>query len=52
MAAGFFPFAMLYKDESGKVADEWVSYHTSWANRYKVGAKMSKFIKNGGLKDA
>ena len=39
-AAGFFPFAMLYRDESGKYNREWRRFQRQWANHFIVATKL------------
>lgn len=38
---GFFPFAMLYHDESGQVEREWRQFQRSWAAPAAVGAQIA-----------
>ena len=41
MEAGAMPFAMLYRDESGRAPDkEWRRFQREWANRIIVGRKL------------
>ena len=35
-AAGFFPFAMLYRDEQGKVQDDWRRFQRLWVRPHSV----------------
>lgn len=39
-AAGFFPFAMLYRDREGKRSPEWVTFQRRWARPQIVGANL------------
>jgi hypothetical protein len=48
--AGFMPYAMLYKDEDGKVSTEWSKYQREWVRPQIVASKMSKILKGGELK--
>lgn len=41
MDVGFLPFAMLYRDESGKTDNEWRKFQREWANSFIVGKKFS-----------
>ena len=43
MDVGFLPFAMLYRDESGRVDVEWKRFQREWANAFIVGKKFSDF---------
>lgn len=43
MELGFLPFAMLYRDESGRVDVEWKRFQREWANSFIVGRKFSDF---------
>ena len=40
--AGFFPFAMLYKDENGNVNPDWKKFQRLWANHYIVATTLKK----------
>lgn len=42
MDVGFLPFAMLYRDESGKTNQEWRKFQREWANSFIVGKKFSE----------
>lgn len=39
--AGFFPFAMLYRDHRGNRTTEWIRFQRQWAQPYLVGQKMT-----------
>ena len=39
-AAGFMPFAMLYRDFAGKRAKDWQIFQSEWANNRKIGRKL------------
>ena len=39
---GFMPFAMLYRDKSGKYNKEWRRFQGEWANPIIVGYKMGQ----------
>ena len=44
MEAGTMPFAMLYRDESGRAPDkEWRRFQREWANRIIVGRKLKDY---------
>ena len=43
MTLGMLPFAMLYRDESGRVEDDWKRFQREWANAYIVGKKFSEW---------
>lgn len=38
--AGFFPFAMLYRDQKGQVDKEWRKFQREWCRPIIVGAKI------------
>ena len=38
--AGFFPFAMLYRDYTGKYDIRWKRFQREWANHYIVATKL------------
>lgn len=42
--AGFFPFAMLYKDEQGRENKEWRKFQREWARAVIVGTKVKKIL--------
>lgn len=44
-AAGFFPFAMLYRDATGGYDIAWKRFQREWANHFIVGAKIKNLIK-------
>jgi hypothetical protein len=39
-SAGFFPFAMLYRDESGKMKTEWQRFQRQWTRPEIVATKL------------
>lgn len=41
-AAGFFPFAMLYRDEKGCMEKEWRQFQRLYANSYITGSILRK----------
>ena len=41
-AAGFFPHAMLYRDETGIVSDDWRKFARLWARPHIVWAMLKK----------
>lgn len=43
MDAGFLPFAMLYRDDSGSVDAEWRRFQREWANAVIVGKKFAEY---------
>jgi len=40
--AGFFPFAMLYRDEKGKVGEDWRRFQRIWARPQIVYHKLKE----------
>jgi len=40
--AGFFPFAMLYKDEAGNEQKEWRKFQRTWCNPWIVGSQIKQ----------
>ena len=40
IAAGFFPFAMLWRDETGRRSPDWITFQRQWARPQLVGAKL------------
>lgn len=40
IAAGFFPFAMLYRDRQGNRSPEWITFQRRWARPQIVGANL------------
>jgi hypothetical protein len=38
--AGFWPFAMLYRDDAGKRSPEWITFQRRWANPWLVAAQL------------
>lgn len=47
--AGFMPYAMLYKDKSGCVDENWSSYQREWLRPRIVAKKMSEIFKEDKL---
>ena len=45
-SAGFFPYAMLYRNESGDVRHEWAKFQRAWARPQIVYSQL-KEVKNG-----
>ena len=43
MDIGFLPFAMLFRDDSGRVDAEWKRFQREWANAVIVGKKFSEY---------
>ena len=41
-AAGFFPFAMLYRDEKGEVSKDWKTFQRLWARPQIIGAMLKE----------
>lgn len=46
MELGFLPFAMLYRDETGRRDPEWRKFQREWANAVIVGRKYADFWEN------
>lgn len=44
MAAGFMPFAMLYRDTGGEVAQDWQRFQREWLQPRIVGQKMKEAL--------
>jgi len=42
--AGFYPFAMLYRNTDGEVDREWRKFQRSWANPRIVGTKIQEIF--------
>lgn len=42
IAAGFLPYAMLYRDEAGQVAREWRQFQREWCRPQIVATKLSR----------
>jgi hypothetical protein len=40
--AGFFPFAMLYKDENGNANKDWKIFQREWANPFITATILKK----------
>lgn len=40
IAAGFFPFAMLYRDERGNRSPDWITFQRRWARPQIIGAML------------
>ena len=48
--AGFFPYAMLYKDEHGNEDKAWRRFQRTWCNPIITGAQAGKYLaEKGGL---
>ncbi|MDR2903615.1 MAG: hypothetical protein LBU77_03815 [Clostridiales bacterium] len=43
MAAGFFPYAMLYRDTDGNIEKDWAIFHREWCRPQIVGTKFKAF---------
>jgi hypothetical protein len=41
-AAGFFPFAMLYRDEAGAVREDWRQFQRLWARPQIINEKLKE----------
>ena len=41
-AAGFFPFAMLYRDEAGKTQRDWRAFQRTWTRAPAVSAELAE----------
>jgi hypothetical protein len=48
--AGFFPFAMLYKNEKGDADPEWKTFQREWARPHIVATNLKK-ITNKKIKE-
>lgn len=48
--AGFVPFAMLYRDETGTVSGEWKTFQREWANAFITGKKFNEIWNKEGLR--
>ena len=46
MGLGFLPFAMLYRDETGRRDPEWRKFQREWASAVIVGRKYADFWEN------
>jgi hypothetical protein len=44
--AGYFPFAMLYRDKTGQYEKTWRQFQREWANHIIVGSKLKNINKN------
>lgn len=44
LQAGFFPFAMLYKNNNGEVKTEWKQFQRQWANPVITAVNCKKII--------
>ena len=42
--AGFFPFAMLYRNDQGLVNKEWKKFQRLWSNRVITGSIYKKYL--------
>jgi hypothetical protein len=40
--AGFFPFAMLYHDETGAVREDWRQFQRLWARPQIINQKLKE----------
>lgn len=47
MKAGFMPFAMVYRDETGTKPAEWIEFQREWCNAFIVGKKFGQYLKEG-----
>jgi hypothetical protein len=45
--AGFWPYAMLYKDEQGREDKTWRQFQRTWCNKTIVGIQIKKYL--GGI---
>ena len=45
MQAGFVPFAMLYRDESGERDTAWRRFQCEWCRPIIVGKKFNEYWK-------
>ena len=41
-SAGFFPMAMLYRDNSGKFDLDWKRFQRTWANQHITASKLKQ----------
>ena len=41
--AGFFPFAMLYKNEQGSEKKEWLKFQRTWCNFYITATQIKEY---------
>ncbi len=41
-AAGFMPFAMLYRDFKGEYSEDWKKFQREWANHFIVATKIKQ----------
>ncbi len=46
--AGFFPYAMLYKDEQGHEDRAWRQFQRTWCNPVITGAQVEKYLAEKG----
>lgn len=46
--AGFMPYAMLYRDESGQVDKDWAKFQREWVRLHIVSKKFGEVWKKGG----
>ena len=42
---GAMPFAMLWRDKTGKYNEEWRRFQRSWANHTIVGARIKDILR-------
>jgi hypothetical protein len=40
--AGFFPFAMLYRNEAGEVRQDWKQFQRLWARPQIINQKLKE----------
>lgn len=45
MELGYFPQAMVYRDQRGKITPEWRTFGRQWANKTIVGAMIRPYLK-------
>jgi len=45
--AGFFPYAMLYRDENGNVQNEWKQFQRLWVRPQLVYHQLKEGVENG-----
>jgi hypothetical protein len=46
MKAGFMPFAMLYKDDSGKENEEWRRFQRLWSRPAIIASRFPEYLKS------
>jgi hypothetical protein len=47
--AGFFPFAMLWRNEKGEFKHEWKQFQREWANPFIIATNIKKIKKHGKI---